>query len=214
MDRRLARFFSIAWRGLVVLFTIEIAAVSAMRYFTHSQTPPSVITDNAFANPFLILHVAGGVTALLLGPLQFVRRIRERVPALHRATGRVCAGACAIGAPAGFMLALGTTAGPVASVGFAIPAVLWPIFTYLGVRAAIERRFDEHREWMLRSYAVTATAITLRLMLPAAGLMGIPFFPAYRAISWISWMTNLALFEVYLRRSRLAKAEEPRLAMA
>ena len=130
MDRRIASFFSIAWRGAVVLLTIEVAAVSALRYFARSQTPPSVITDNAFANPFLVLHVAGGVTALIVGPLQFVRRIRARTPAVHRATGWVYVAACAIGAPAGFMLALGTTAGPVASLGFGIPAVLWPIFTY------------------------------------------------------------------------------------
>ncbi len=212
--RRLAPSLSIAWRGVVVLFTIEIAVVSSMRYFTHSQTPPSVITDNAFANPFLILHVAAGVIALLLGPLQFVQRIRTRLPAVHRATGRIYAAACAVGAPAGFMLALGTTAGPIAGVGFAIPAVLWPIFTYLGVRAAMERRFAEHREWMARSYAVAATAITLRLMLPAAGLLGIPFFPAYRVISWLAWMTNLALVELYLRRNRLPATSDAKLATA
>jgi hypothetical protein len=136
------------------------------------------------------------------------------MPALHRATGRIYAAGCAIGAPAGFMLALGTTAGAVASVGFAIPAVLWPIFTYLGIRAAIERRFAEHREWMLRSYAITATAITLRLMLPAAGLFGIPFFSAYRAISWLAWITNLVLFELFIRRDRASAVDYSRLATA
>lgn len=214
MDRRIASFFSIAWRGSVVLLTIEVAAVSALRYFARTQTPPSVITDNAFANPFLVLHVAGGVTALVAGPLQFVRRIRTRTPTVHRATGWVYVAACTIGAPAGLMLALGTTAGPVASLGFAIPAILWPLFTYRGVRAAIGRKFAEHRAWMLRSYAITATAITLRLMLPLAGALGIPFFPAYRVISWLAWMTNLALFELCLRRKRNSLAATPRLAAA
>ena len=157
---------------------------------------------NAFAKPFLILHVGGGVTALLAAPLQFVRRVRVRWPTFHRITGRIYVGACAIGAPAGFMLALGTTAGPVASVGFAIPAVLWAVFTLRGWQAAVGRRIDEHREWMLRSYAITSTAITLRLMLPASALLGFEFLPAYRAISWLAWITNLALFEYVIRRKR------------
>lgn len=209
MIRRLAPVPAFAGRVLVVLLTVEIAAVSALRYFTGSETPPPPILANVFARPFLIVHVAGGVTALLVAPLQFVRVIRARWPALHRATGRVYLAACAVGAPAGFMLALGTTAGPVASVGFAIPAALWALFTWLGWRAAVERRFDDHREWMLRSYAITSTAITLRLMLPAAGLLGFKFFPAYRVIAWLSWMTNLVLFEWWIRRGRARREAEP-----
>jgi uncharacterized membrane protein len=206
MTGRLAPIYSVLWRALVVLLTVEIAAVSAMRYLTGGAEAPEVVTDNAFAHPFLVLHVAGGVTALLLGPVQFVRRVRARVPRLHRLSGRVYVAACMVAAPAGVMLALGTTAGPVAGAGFAIPALLWPVFTGLGWRAAVMRRFAEHREWMLRSYAITATAITLRLMLPLAGVLGYDFFPAYRMIAWASWMTNLVLFEAYIRARRTAPA--------
>ena len=214
MISKLAPIYATFWRSLVVLLTVEIAIVSALRYFTGSQEGPAPVLANAFAHPFLILHVIGGVTTLLLGPLQFVSRIRARWPAFHRATGRLYVVACAIGASAGLMLALGTTAGPIAGVGFAIPAVLWPVFTWLGSRAAVERHFATHREWMLRSYAITATAITLRLMLPAAGLMGLGFFPAYRVIAWLAWMTNLALFEYYIRRRRVSGRSFTTLAIA
>jgi uncharacterized membrane protein len=206
--------YSAAWRALVVLLTVEIAIVSALRYFTGIEPPPPPIVANAFARPFLVLHVAGGVTALLVGPLQFVRRIRARRPSFHRASGRIYFLACAIAAPAGFMLALGTTAGPIASVGFAIPALLWPAFTWLGYRAAVERRFGDHREWMLRSYALTATAITLRLMIPASAFLGLEFVPAYRVIAWLAWTTNLALFEYYIRRNRDSTASYVRFANA
>src|SRR4051812_25251027 len=124
MIRRLAPIYSTGWRAVVVLLTLEIAYVSAHRYFTGGEPPPPPIIANAFAKPFLIVHVVGGVTALLLAPLQFVRAVRTRWPAFHRAIGRICVLACVFGAPAGLVLALGTTAGPVASIGFAIPAVL------------------------------------------------------------------------------------------
>jgi uncharacterized membrane protein len=203
-----------AWRAAIVLLTLQIALTTSLRYFAQSEAPPPPILANAFANPFLILHVISAVTALLLGPLQFVRGIRVRMPALHRATGRIYVLACAIGAPTGLVLALGTTAGPVAAVGFAIPAILWAAFTYLGVRAAVRRRFDAHRQWMLRSYAMTTIAITLRVMLPVSGALGFAFLDAYRVIAWLCWLTNLALVELYLHRSRALPTATTRLATA
>lgn len=214
MIGRLVPLYSVAWRAVVVLLTVEIVIVSALRYFTNSEPAPPPVVANAFARPFLMIHVIGGVTALLVAPVQFLRRIRGPWPAVHRAAGRIYVLACAIGAPAGFMLALGTTAGPIASVGFAIPAVLWALFTWLGWRAAVERRFGEHRDWMLRSYAITSTAITLRLMLPATALLGFEFLPAYRAISWLAWITNLALFEYLIRRGRMPTLSRARFATA
>lgn len=215
MFGKLTRFSAFAWRGAILLLTLEVVAVSVMRYLTHDQAAPDIILENVYAKPFLILHVLGGTTALLLGPLQFVARVRNRFPALHRASGRTYAAACAIGAPAGFMLALGTRAGPVASLGFAVPAVLWPIFTFVGIRLAITGRLSEHREWMLRSYAITANAVTLRIMLPFAGLvLGLPFTSAYPVIAWLGWMVNLAAAELYLRRNRKDAIAQPRLAIA
>ena len=203
-----------AWRSAIVLLTIYVAAVALVTYFGTSGEPPPPILANGFANPFLIIHVVAGVVALVVGPLQFVRRVRARSPAVHRATGLIYVGACAVSAPAAVILALGTTAGPVAGAGFAVLALLLALFTYLGLRAAIEHRFADHREWMLRSYALTATAITLRLMLPAAGLLGLQFLPAYQAIAWLSWITNLALVEIYICRKRSTAAAYPALATA
>jgi uncharacterized membrane protein len=208
------RIWKFTWKAAVVLLTLQIATVSAIRYFTTSGGAPEFILSNAFANPFLGIHVASGVIALLIGPLQFVGRVRAQFPAFHRFTGRTYVGACAIGAPSGFMLAIGTNAGPLAGSGFALAALLWPVFTYAGVRAAIDGRFAPHREWMIRSYAITANAITLRLMLPLAGVMGIDFFAAYGVIAWLGWVTNLVVAEIYLRRSRGPTASEARFATA
>jgi hypothetical protein len=125
--------------------------------------------------------------------------------------GRIYVLGCGIGAPTGFILALGSTAGPVAAAGFAIPAILWPAFTWLGVRAAVARHFVDHQEWMMRAYAVLAGAIMLRLMLPAALMAGYEFCPAYRVISWLTWTTNLALCEYIIRRRRSRGSSPGRL---
>lgn len=202
MTGKLAPIYSAAWRAAVVLLTVQVAIDATLRYLARTQPAPEPILANAFATPFLVLHVIGAMTALLVGPLQFVGAIRSRWPAFHRMTGRIYILGCAIGAPTGLVLALGTSAGPVAAIGFTIPAILWPAFTWLGLRAAIEGRLVDHREWMLRSYALIASGLTLRLMLPAALMSGYDFYPAYRVISWLTWTTNLALCEYVIRRRR------------
>lgn len=212
VDQRLARILSAICWVAVLLLIAQILATSWFRYLANSEAPPPPIVANAFADPFLLVHVVTGMIALLLGPLQFLRAIRARLPAVHRATGRLYVASCAVAAPTGFMLALGTTAGPVAGAGFAMQALLWLLVTILGLRAAVERRFAEHREWMLRSYALTAAAITLRVMLPASFVLGFQFLPAYQAIAWLSWTTNLVLVEYYIRRKRVSIASYPALA--
>ncbi|HEV2078299.1 MAG TPA: DUF2306 domain-containing protein [Allosphingosinicella sp.] len=202
MTRTLPRIYWAACWGAIVLLAVQISIDSTLRYITGSQPAPEPILANTFLAPFLVLHVIGSMTALLIGPLQFVAAIRTRWPRFHRTTGRIYVLGCAIGAPTGFVLAFGTSAGPLAGVPFAISAVLWPVFTWLGVRAILKARVEDHRNWMLRSYAVVAGALTLRLMLPAALMSGYEFYPAYQLISWLNWTTNLALVEYWIRRKR------------
>ena len=114
--------------------------------------------------------------------------------------------------PSGLLLAIGTSAGPIAALGFAVPGLLLPPFVILGWRAAVERRFNAHRAWMMRAHALMAGAITLRLMLPASGWLGYDFLAAYRAIAWASWATNLVLVESWLRRGRVPAVHSRRPA--
>ena len=214
MIRKLVPIYSAAWRAAVVLLTVQVATSAVLRYVAAADPVPEPIAANAFAGPFLVPHAVAGVVALLVAPLQFVRAIRSRWPKFHRATGKVYLAACAVIAPTGFMLAIGTVAGPLALSGFAMAALLCGFYTWQGWRAAVERRFKDHRDWMLRSYAIIAGAITLRLLLPAAGMLGLGFFQAYPVIAWLSWSINLALFEYFIRRGRVSTPRRARLAPA
>ena len=214
MIRKLVPIYSAAWRLVVVLLILEIALVSALRYVLGTETPPGPITANAFAHPFLVIHVVAAMIALMVGPLQFVRRLRTRYPGFHRATGKLYVAAIAIGSPAGFILALGTSSGLLAATGFATVAVLSIAFTWLGWRAAVNRQFTAHRDWMLRSWGMTSAAITLRLLLPASAMLGLGFYTAYPVIAWLSWLINLALIEVLIRRDRGPRRRPATLATA
>ena len=191
--RALAPIFSAVWWTAIVLLAIQISVTSVARFVVGSEAAPEPILANTFATPFFFLHVVASVTALLIAPLQFVRAVRTRWPSVHRYIGRTYLAACVIAAPTGFVLALGTSAGLLAGSGFALIALLWAASTWLGWRAAVERRFGDHRDWMVRSYALLAGAISLRLYLPAALTMGFDYYDAYPVIAWLSWLTNLAI---------------------
>ena len=164
-----------------------------------------VFRDNAV---WFRLHVAGGVLALAVGPWQFVERLRESRPRVHRWTGRLYLTAVAVGSVGGFYMAWLSGGGAVAHVGFALLAIAWALSSLLAYRAARARDFTAHRRWMIRSYALTLAAVTLRLWLLALTGAGVPLFEAYAAAAWLAWLPNLAAVEVFrkFRRGRVALA--------
>jgi uncharacterized membrane protein len=160
---------------------------------------PDLIATNRLVNPWLAIHVAGAATALLVAPTQFLASIRTRYRSIHRWAGRVYALACCVGGVAGFVLALGASTGSVSTAGFGLLAVLWVATTTRAWNHARRRDFVAHRAWMIRSFALTFAAVTLRLYLPLLTFLPVEFADGYRAISFLCWVPNLLVAELYLR---------------
>jgi uncharacterized membrane protein len=147
----------------------------------------------------LVLHVVGGMLALLLGPWQFVSRLRVRRPRVHRALGYGYVLGVALGAAAGLLLAPTAYGGVVSSLGFAALGACWAGTTLRGVMSARVGRYAEHRRWMVLSFSLSFAAVTLRLWLgavqgfDAAGLSPVSFATAYPVVAWLCWVPNLAI---------------------
>lgn len=199
--------------GVAAVLSIGVALVS-YRYLPRIGPMPPDILRNLFSRPWLTLHAGGAATALLVGPIQFLPRLRARVPRLHRWLGRTYVVSCLIGGPAGLILAFGSTAGPIATAGFGSLAVIWTYANVQAWRLAVARRIPEHRAWMIRSFAMTFGAVTLRLYLPLFPLFGVSFLDGYRAASFLSWVPNLILAELYRRGAFKAGAWPARLRSA
>jgi hypothetical protein len=147
-------------------------------------------------------HVGLAPVALVLTPFQMWAGLRARRPALHRWMGRACAGAIVLSGLGGLVMAFGTTAGPVAALGFGVLAVIWLGCLGMGVAHAIGGRIALHRRWMIRTAAMTFAAVTLRVQIPLAlNVLGLPFEDAYPAIAWAAWVPNLLIAEWVLRRA-------------
>jgi len=195
--------------ALGVVLSVGLALVS-YRYLAPGVAATGFIAANGFVTPWLAVHATAAATALLVAPLQFWAPLRARRAAVHRWVGRLYVSGCLIGAVTGLVLALGASTGAISTLGFGALALVWGVATAQAWRLGRRRDFVAHRQWMIRSFALTFAAVTLRLYLPIAPLLPIEFDDAYRAISFLCWVPNLIVAEAYLRRKRRARiAIEP-----
>ena len=201
------------WTATVLAAAI---ALTAYRYLLPGMpgAPANVLANQFARTGALVLHAGVSATALLLGALQFFPRIRTRWPAWHRRAGTVYVICCMIGGVAALLLALGTSAGPIGSAGFGLLGLLWLGTTAQAWRYAKARDFVRHRRWMTRSYALTFAAVTLRLYLPVVFIAHLNPDVGYRAISFLCWVPNLIVAELWLRYGGGVRTSPPLAAAA
>lgn len=132
----------------------------------------------------LLIHVIGGATALLAGPLQFSTRLRERRPAVHHLIGYLYMSGVLVGAS--MAAYLGATHATFRLVTV-VQAFLWGFTTAMALIAVVRKNFEVHRQWVMRSYAVTLIFIVSRLVLALPILASITERGAERML----WMLNI-----------------------
>ena len=188
-----------AWVLIVALATV-IAAYALAALILPTLGAPLVAQRRATMPWSMQAHLAGGALALALGAWQLNGRLRVRHPAWHRWVGRSYLAAVGIGGASGLALATRSDEGIVTHLGFGALAVAWLITTGVAFAHIRRREVASHRRWMVRSFALTFAAVTLRTYLPLSFAFGVPFPTAYRVISWACWIPNLLFAEWWLRR--------------
>src|SRR5580658_8117168 len=154
-----SRFKTILWLslGLTTLFvfiTSEVLLVTD--YPMYHAYRLQVIADRHL----LIPHTLCGVIALLAGPVQFSSRLRRRHLKFHRVLGRIYVISVFAGALTGIALAAGRPGMP----GTSMQAAAWLVCTTAALITARNRQIAQHRQWMIRSYAVTFTFVSSRVL--------------------------------------------------
>ncbi|WP_291908366.1 DUF2306 domain-containing protein [Chitinophaga sp. CB10] len=156
------------------------------------------------------IHVFVSTIVLITGVLQFSNYLLQRYPKIHRSLGKTYAVVVIfISGPSGLVMAFYANGGMAARISFVLLSVLWIGVTVIGWRRALQRLWDAHQQWMLRSYALTLSALTLRFYVYLMGALHMQLHPrtAYVMVSWLSWTVNLLLAEIYIQyqRRRLAQ---------
>lgn len=195
----------------MLLAAVVISLVLVYPYLGLDIGDSRLDVDGNLHYSVLVAHIFTAIIAIVLGPLQFMPRVRARRK-LHRAVGRIylLAG----------VLPSAVTAIPVAlwsgrvvtQIGLTAAAALWLITGGLAYRAARRRDFAAHRDWMIRNYALTFLAVTSRVLTPLLLLAQLPFLadgagPAGERVTslipvgqTLGWIVNLVVAEVIIRR--------------
>jgi hypothetical protein len=176
------------------------------RFFMSGADHFLTLTPEALGKYFtlrwvLIAHITGGGGALVLGPLQFWSRFRARYVKLHRWVGVGYLLAILLSSVCAVILSF-TTAYDV-NWAYAFSAQVWVsvwiISTVIAYRAALQKKFMLHQEWMTRSYIVTLSFIISGLALKYLLKIG---FGSFETISpslfWMGWSVPLFVYQVIL----------------
>ena len=156
---------------------------------------------------WLLMHMTGGMAALLTGPWQFWTGFRVRYARLHRWTGRIFLGGVAVGCVGAFQMAVHTSFGW--GNGFALLGLAFAWFTTAAMAyyAILKRKFAVHKEWMVRAYVVTFAFVTFRVLNdfgPTSRLQ--PDNERVITIMWSCWVIPLLITEVILQLRRMGAA--------
>ncbi|SBT65680.1 Uncharacterized membrane protein [Micromonospora sediminicola] len=177
--------------------------------------------------PTLMVHVAACTLAILTGVLQVWPGLRVRYPRLHVRSGRIYVFAGILPA-AGSVLVISAywPYSPFTVSSDILSSLLWLAFTGYGLVLARQGRIDDHRRWMLRSFALTASNVLNQFLGIPLGWIFKPqlnttfggneelLMQVWTGVDvWLGWVLALLAVEWYLEREQLRRSARRRAAM-
>ena len=165
---------------------------------------PTPVHSNFLNRSFILLlfHVLAAGVALIIGPIQFIlARNVKRYPALkiwHSNLGRIYLMAVIIGTIGGTYLSFYANGGLISTIGLLTLNILWMSSTLISVIHILKGNVPAHNKWMIRSFALTFAAVTLRIEQPLLSLF-LDNVTVARTVYWVSWVGNILIVEFWMR---------------
>ena len=169
-----------------------------------------VVTTQPWRFAFQV-HVITSSLVLLAGFTQFSQSIRKNTPRLHRYAGWLyIITTLGLALPSGLVLAFSANGGLSTQVCFVILGICWGISTVLALYYASHGQWIRHRNWMIRSFALALSALSLRTW--KLGLYALqPYWDwltplhIYQLEAWLGWTINLLIAELIIYRLSIRK---------
>ena len=171
------------------------------RFGLLSSKSVELLNDNLW-NMAFFGHISLGGLALLIGWLQFSKRLRIEKIELHRRIGKIYLISVLISGICSLYIALYATGGMISSLGFFSLGLIWLTSTILGFKAIKNGQIELHRKFMIFSYAACFAAVTLRIWLPLLTIAMGEFNSAYRIVAWLCWVPNIIVAYLIVSKNR------------
>ncbi len=152
------------------------------------------------------VHVFTSPIVILAGLFQFNGWILRNKPRLHRLLGMsYVIVVLFVTGPAALIMSLYANGGRTAQTSFVILSCLWILFTFLAYRKVRKHDYSSHIKWMIRSYALTLSAVTLRFYAYLFDVFNLNLGPkeTYILLAYLSWIPNLIFAEILMRAGYL-----------
>jgi hypothetical protein len=193
----LLAFFS----ALMLEITLQYIPISTKAAFL--QIKQEYINIIPWRIAFFV-HVFSSMLVLIAGFTQFSTYLLTNYRKMHRVIGKIYVfDILFITGPASLIMALLANGGILSRIAFTTLAILWIFTTTRAWRLAMARQFVEHKEWMIRSYALTLSALTLRgwkwLLI---ALFHLRPLNAYMIVAWLGFVPNLLFAEWLIKQNK------------
>lgn len=204
-----ANYFRFAWL-LVFAYLFILMVQITLRYLPFSteiaflQIKQTEVTSLKAYLPLFYIHVFSAIFALVAGFTQFNTALLAKYRKLHRAFGYLYfIIVIFLAAPSGIFIGYYANGGIFSQISFMLLGILWWFFTAKAIIEIKKGNVEMHRQFMLRSFALAFSAITLRLW---KVILVYLFHPApmdvYQIIAWLGWIPNLLLIEYLIRKNK------------
>jgi uncharacterized membrane protein len=199
------RILTTVLRWLAVVLILRVLAAILANY--PDYFPPNFdslflqgreATFTGAYRPAFYVHIFSGPVVLLGGLILLSEHVRRRHSGLHRVLGRVHVVVLLLFVlPSRVVMSRHAFGGWPAGLSFLLLSAATASCAIAGVIHARHGRYVQHRCWMLRCYVLLCSAVALRLISGAAGLVGVPSPEgAYTVAAWSSWLVPLAAYEI------------------
>lgn len=173
------------------------------------------LTQDAFYMSAFYTHITSSCLVLAFGLPLFWPYFLQNFPLWHRRLGRYYSYLLLfLAAPSGLIMAFSGSGGTWAKVAFVCQALLWWALTAQAFRLALAKNFRGHAAFMIRSYAFSLSAISLRLFsylisylryqydipCPSESFPYLCFPQIYVFEAWGSWIFNALIAEILIAK--------------
>jgi hypothetical protein len=147
--------------GIGLLYAYVIVTTES---FLWDKTSPEWTHIEPFKT-ILLPHGLVAALTLLLGPFQFSERLRRKYALVHKTIGYLYITGCYLGAPVGayiqwFQERLGESRN--FTIAGIADAALWMFATTMALIFIRQRKIQQHRQWMIRSFSCALIFLEVR----------------------------------------------------
>ena len=200
--------FSFLWIVLILYFSYLMFLVT-LPYLSFKLNVDFLLTKQniihiKFWRYAFYAHILTSLFVLLAGAFQFWEYILKHFKKFHRVLGKsYIILVLFVSGPGALVMSFYANGNILSKLSFVLLSLLWILFTALAYYFAVKRDFSKHRNFMIRSYALTLSAVTLRLYaLFLPGFIHLSAKEEYALIAWTSWTINLLAAEIIIRVTR------------